>query len=1186
MDDRDAQTRGRTVAHCLVRPAPDSTPGANLAAGALVAVCPSGSRVHGIGEAARPGFSSWRRWVMTDPCDLEPVREREHDLALIRAERAPGDTRRGIPAHLLPEGHSPLEVLSLRDALTRSWPDDAHMIAGVLHSPDGMALARQPRVNGAALDPLRSLGFSLRFGVVFAEADRGDKATARWSSEAMEHAAAVLDGAAELEGLAWHFTRGGLHVLGVLAEPLDDPRAFERALAWLRERIRPALARIPTAQTREHPQPHLVPDEAVKEWARMFRLPLVVRDGERQRWAPDLSRLEALRPSLDAITVQPARRVFVRPGLLGSFSRAERECPAEWVGLVPAIARAMREDESAWNAMFLYVAGALCESGVPTNDVPAIVQALSDATGRDDRERFETCGVQTVRKASLGGDIAGMRALEAHSPAVAEALGAALREWSQGATRGLPSIEDARAELRAFIGQGQHGATIAAVGTGIGKSHAAIDEAARRAEAGFTASGRAAPNAKTGIAAPTTQLARELFEKAAARGIPTARVFSPAALETEAGRVCRIERRARAVARAGLSIVRELCKGRGKNPCAHREGCAAAEGIELVHCDDPSRALLVIGPHALAGRIAKMIGASGKLFIDEPPSAIEETIITRAQLALLQDETSAGRGIFEPDFAHALGPVVDRLAAALDGAELPHGGLVLAPGLIGAKLLAALALTKTPNGPPVRETVMISARRSDSEMERIEQLCAVARLLDRVAKGPLTSDGEARWTIGANFDRFGARLDGLVFTGPQQELEAALARRTQVVFLDASPDVAALSRLAGYPIDARRIATVVARDAHPVERAVIEWKAGTRTALRTRETTPDKETIASGLRVAIRWALEDPTAERLLFVSFKAVREHIEHELREPSSEVARAFAPWLEGGRRSVDFLHFGNVRGYDQFRDHDAVITFGTPRENMDACDRAAAHLGIDDAQWSERSDWLARRELEQAHGRLRFPSRSRRARALHMGELLPLGVGWERAAVLPMPRGRLATLSPSQAVAAVAQHGSQRAAARRLGVDERTVRRAVEGAAIQLCREDTPTMLNRRTPADRAETQFTAENTRQSNETGAGSPVGLVSHPGTHAVSHPGVLTVTPKGAPMDHEQFIQAVDALAEKLRAARPAVAVLLGVSERTFKAYCTRPRPGRSNHRTPPRRIVDALRAALEAHGIAWPVAA
>jgi len=602
MDDREHRRAGERDSF-VPRAERPNTPGASLASRVLVAVYPNGKHPHGV-DADGIGYASARRWLLSDLTDLEPLRA--FDLAALRAELQPAELARAR-RRLEPGGHSPLEVVSLGDALSREWPGDAHMVGYVLHTPDGMPLARQPRVNHGALSLLCAHGFRLRFEVVFAEADRGDKKTAPWSADAMQRAADVLNAAPELEGMAWHFTRGGVHVLGVLETPTDSPDDFEKMLRWTRERIAPALARIPTPRTPEHPQPHLVPDETVKDWTRLFRLPLVVRDGVRQSWAADLSRLAPLSPVIDSAPLSPSkRRGPRRPGVLGSFTSARAVCPIEWASLVPAVAEAMRDDQSNWNNMFLYVAGALCESGVALDDVPAIVRALSAATGRDDTDRFETCGVATARKASSGEPYAGMRSLEEHSPAVAHALARALATWAKSATRGLPTVDEARAKLLSFYASPLYGAAVAAPGTGIGKSHGALVEAQRRAQGGYTAQGQAQPNTKTGIATPTTALARELFEKARAMGIPAARLFSPVALEVDGRAVCRVEPIARAVARAGLSVFRELCDGRGKAPCVHRDAtawCGALSNTKESPVRPPRRVRR--GPGLRAGQLRR-----------------------------------------------------------------------------------------------------------------------------------------------------------------------------------------------------------------------------------------------------------------------------------------------------------------------------------------------------------------------------------------------------------------------------------------------------------------------------------------------------------------------------------------------------------------------------------------------------
>ena len=77
------------------------------------------------------------------------------------------------------------------------------------------------------------------------------------------------------------------------------------------------------------------------------------------------------------------------------------------------------------------------------------------------------------------------------------------------------------------------------------------------------------------------------------------------------------------------------------------------------------------------------------------------------------------------------------------------------------------------------------------------------------------------------------------------------------------------------------------------------------------------------------------------------------------------------------------------------DALATLGDPWMNLDAAQNDAAFLGFGD-KWEERYEARCRAELEQAHGRLRTVHRTRPGRALHVGAVLPGGLGWENGEV----------------------------------------------------------------------------------------------------------------------------------------------------------------------------------------------
>ena len=100
---------------------------------------------------------------------------------------------------------------------------------------------------------------------------------------------------------------------------------------------------------------------------------------------------------------------------------------------------------------------------------------------------------------------------------------------------------------------------------------------------------------------------------------------------------------------------------------------------------------------------------------------------------------------------------------------------------------------------------------------------------------------------------------------------------------------------------------------------------------------------------------------------------------------------PTLRRWRGELLWGHYGAVRGLNHMRDVDLLVTIGDPRPNVTATENDLVLLGLEDDAAGRRVDALARAELEQAQGRLRACRRTRPARALHVGTLLPSGTGW---------------------------------------------------------------------------------------------------------------------------------------------------------------------------------------------------
>lgn len=1170
MNEREQTSRARTGAFCLAggamndnatgygSPAP-SLLGHALARDALVAVMPH-PRIGGIARSAGVGSRSVESWCAVDPFELEAS-----ELAK----------------------HSPLEVLSLSDAFARSWPTDAHMVSGVLAMPSGDPAQRQPRVNKGAYDDLFARGYRLRFQVVFVDSDRNDK-PAPWSDEARAHAQRVLDEAPELEGCAWHFTRGGLHIIGALANPTEDPLLFECMLRAFQARVAPALARIPTPPTANHPAPYMMPDAACSDWTRTFRLPRVQREAKggaprppRESHSFDLARLRPLSLEVDASNAARAGSRY-RPGTFGTFGADyDREAPAEWAPHVEALGRACASGRDAldaadsWNALFNALAGALCDGGVALRSVPAIIGAIASAAGDDSERRIRECGVDTARKYSHALPVIKTQWLEAHRPDVAREVARVLALLQLGATGALPTAADVWERARAWVRTRPLASCVLKLGTGIGKTELAIDCAREAAIIGRDEHGHAKRGAKTGITVPTHKLAIEVAERARRVGLPVVRMFSPPSLvNADDSPVCKLYERATVIADAGLSVPYELCQGRGIAPCEHRDGCAAADGTD----GDEAAALVFIGTHERLPAIASGVGSHGTVFVDEPPDTVREHSIALDALEALADEGESGRGIFVPSYADALGAVVAPLLEAArdaarwtrtaDGGELVQRLWPVAE-LVPADALERFAAVEAEHGPPLRGAVAGFMRMSDDAAGALVGRCSLAALLHRIAARPWMNEASngsraPRWTASVPLDRrTGELAPSLVFTGAPAHIEDSLAAMPRAVFMDAAPDLEALSRAVGAPFAAAQLFEGLACDADRVTRTVIHCRAS-RTRL-VNEGAPVVEEVAGVLQRAIAWALEEPDAAGLALFSYlpviaavdlaagidsRAARSLSPAVAVEVRERLAPVLARWTDGGRRSVMTGHYGALRGRDGFKGNDAFVTIGDAQSNLDAVGRVARHLG---AESGARGEWLAARELEQAHGRARFPRRSKPARALHIGTLWPLGAGWDRAE-WRFANGRVEVLSPGEALAAVEAHGSQREAARALRVDEATVRRALaRGPAAKGGREETPsTTPFRRTSPAGIETQSAAQNPRRSGESSAtvtGGVSGPISdRPAAARVGRPLLAPAARmEASAMTTDELELAVLKLTRNRNRAE--LAVLLGCSERTLSRY-------------------------------------
>jgi hypothetical protein len=209
--------------------------------------------------------------------------------------------------------------------------------------------------------------------------------------------------------------------------------------------------------------------------------------------------------------------------------------------------------------------------------------------------------------------------------------------------------------------------------------------------------------------------------------------------------------------------------------------------------------------------------------------------------------------------------------------------------------------------------------------------------------------------------------------------------------------------------------------------------------------------LTAGIQAALAWAKEDPAATKLGLITMHVVEVAIAAALHPDDTELTakwkklgqskRALAvareklgPIVRAWPGEVRLGHYGAVRGLNDMADVDCLITLGDPWPNLGDVQNEVAYLGLPET-WEARVEARCRAELQQAHGRLRTVHRTRPGRALHVGNVLPAGMGWVSGKVVcrrmdDVPPAPTSTMPASEVLNMLEAVGGTRAAARELG------------------------------------------------------------------------------------------------------------------------------------------------------------
>jgi hypothetical protein len=916
------------------------------------------------------------------------------------------------------------EVLDLREALERVYTTDAHFVTYVVEGA-----TRQPRLNKSGLPYFDRPVFTTTF-----VCDVDNPGHAEWDDALRAQAARDWEGIPSLSTCGLYHTLHGRRFVQPIAEPIPVAGAELYLRRWLLGLESAGIA----------------VDWTCRDWTRHFRLPHVRRSGGTFRSpvvALDRMRPLALEPLPEPLAVSaPAASAARRATVPLAWTH---DLPPNWEERAIVLAKAIRASVTErWHEMYLALGGALLARQCPAERLPAVIAWIAAAAGSEKPWSHESSARGTARRYLEGLEVTGYRTLRRSWPTVADAVDAAtatrrearLREQAQSAPP-APSLAESMAALTAAIREAPDGLTVISAECGMGKTNAAMGVAAERAAKPYaspSAKGqRAPPQSKTAISVDKNALAVQIALDLRARGAPVRRIFGPLSVLREDGsHECRFADVAEPLVQGGQPMQWVLCK-----ECEHRDVCAARDGI-----DGPADARVAVGPHALLSELDASAGATGLLVIDEPPPALETVALSRRDFADSRDRLDA----FEDNYAAAMRPIVEAFDRWMDIAQSDTPTeplLALRQALPGADLGAlvdgaksALAEERLSRAPPIRRSDIYAAKQS---LSYAKQLGNASRVLGTLHRVLTTSD-----RVAVRVEQRGD-AHALVVTMPCAGLTRALKRQGSVVVTDANAELhlPVFEKIVGYPPRFHRFA---AADGAPVARTLLRCRSATRRGWFAHGALA-LDAVLPILRAALEWAREDAACRRLGLITMRLLRLHLEaawrpddtppEELPKSDIEAAREnLGPILRGWKGEIVFGHYGAVRGLNTMADADALITLGDPWPNVGDARNDAAFLGLAPS-WEQRLEAMCRAELEQAHGRIRAVHRTRPARALHVGSVLPSGYGWTAGGVeirtmKPGPSRKESAMAVAELLERVHALGGMRSAARAVGCSPSTV------------------------------------------------------------------------------------------------------------------------------------------------------
>lgn len=770
----------------------------------------------------------------------------------------------------------------------------------------------------------------------------------------------------------------------------------------------------------------------------------------------------------------------------------------------------------------LAVVGALVDAGWPDAALRRAAADLGAVLG-DAGDELTSAVTQTLRRAAEGAPYYARAYLLDHRPAVAVALAPALESPGDRARRLLDRVTPPReftadeasrrvADLLDRV-RADRNVAVVAVTAGAGKSHAACAVARDAARRGH----------RTALVAVSHDVARENVERLRGWGVRVAYLGGVLSHRDENGApLCHFADHATALASAGVGTVDTLCDGKGyalrrdtrdeqgagrrrlplvdenprdgtDAPCSHRDTCAAyaARREQLA---DLEVADVMVTVHALAETahrwlVDRLDGALA--VVDEAPELLVASRVTADELRGAAAQVTARRSAVarsEGWRGEQLVALAAGLAAVDEGATLTAAVLAGLRATQGAELLAdsdeqhrervaawaqrsGLTRSHRPrrqHAPRPARRVVDNARSRAALPAGVVDALRVAGLVGRALAAEHGLAPRTLATVGTREHGAEAGVRELRITATAAPLAELLAdARIGRAVLDATTDARTLGAVLGCDVAVHHLAVA---DGAQVTRVFVPWSHASRRAC-----LPDGadgavawSELRGPLREGLRLAAEQvPRGGRLLAVTWRPVVRAIDGGHADPA---VKADLADLEARGVTVEWAHYGGVRGIDRWRDVDAVLAVGTPWPDAGAIAQVCAAAGLDGANRDVGVN-MARGELEQVCGRPRAPRRTRALRVVVVASVPPLRAD-ARWQVRELARG------PERRAGNVPEGVSHAAAAAAAGVSVSTIRRLRAAAAATTTARDggcshsvasTPSTEHEHPPSRGAEREF---------------------------------------------------------------------------------------------------------------------